>query len=401
MKRLPLLFALLFGGFLLMGADGCSSDPNVEGAKLDLRNKDYDRALENVNQALEKDPGNAEALELKGRILQEQAFAIEDPTQHSAKLNEMVAAYNRAIEADPELQAQVENQLALAYFNEFQRGVQAFQRGQNDETEFMSAATYFGNASMIAPDSAGAYANAAYAYINAGQTERAIEPLEMAIDKGDSQADTYLILADLYRTYDQIEKSIALLEQSLEVYPDNPDLAAQLLNAYVTSGQIDRAMEAYQKQVETDPSNKLYRYNYGSLLLEAEDYDAAIEQLSRAVELDAEYANAQYNLGAAYVNKAVNINEELSTMDDKLRAERATMSAADVTQMEQQMATMSEQRRELFSKAIPPLEKARQLMDASGDDATGVCQALFSAYVQTGEQEKAEALAECAGYDLN
>ena len=384
-----------------MGADGCASDPNVEGAKLDLRNKDYDRALENLDQALEKDPNNAEALELKGRVLQEKAFNVTDAQEHTALLNEMTAAYKKAMEVDPEMREQVQNQLAIAYFNEFQRGVQTFQKGQEDASQFMNAAIYFDNASMIAPDSAGAYANAAYAYINAGETERAIEPLEMAIEKGDSQADTYVILADLYRTYDQQDKAIMLLEQANEAHPDNEDVAAQLLNAYVTGGQMDRAMEAYQRQVDADPTNKLYRYNYGSLLLESEDYEAAIEQLSKAVELDPEYANAQYNLGAAYVNMAVAVNEEISAMDDEMRAGSATMSASEKQQMEAKMEEMAESRRELFANAIPPLEKARQLMDASGEDATGVCQALFSAYVQTGEQEKAESLAECAGYDLN
>ena len=71
MKRFPLLLVLLLGGFLIMGANGCSSDPNVEGAKLDLRNKDYDRALENIDKALQNDPQNAEAYYLKGQVLQE------------------------------------------------------------------------------------------------------------------------------------------------------------------------------------------------------------------------------------------------------------------------------------------------------------------------------------------
>ena len=401
MKRLPLLFAVLLGGFLLMGANGCSSDPNVEGAKLDLRNKDYDRALENLEKALDKNPQNAEALELKGRVLQEQAFATNDPTEHTQLLTEMVEAYEAAREADPEMAEQIQNQINLAYFNEFQRGIQAFNRGQEDETEFMTAATYFGNATMIAPDSAGAYANQAYAYINAGESNQAIEPLEMAIERGDDQPDTFIILADLYRSNDMAGKAVETLQKANEMYPQNTDIAAQLLNAYVTSGRIDEAMAAYQRQVEAEPDNRLYRYNYGSLLLEAEDYDGAIEQLSAAVALDPDYASAQYNLGAAYVNKAVELNEELSAMDDQLRAERGTMSQSEVDQMEAQMEELAEERRELFSNAVDPLEKARELMAAEGEDATGVCQALFSAYVQTQQQDKAEALAECAGYDLN
>ncbi len=403
MKRFPIFFALLLSGVLLMGADGCSSDPNVEGAKLDLRNKDYDRALENLDEALARNPQNAEAYELKGRVLQEQAFEMEDVAAHSEALTEMLAAYQEAMTLNPESAGDIQSYLNLAYVNEFQRGIQAFNRGQNnnDNAEFTAAATYFGNSGTIAPDSAGAYANQAYAYINAGETANAIGPLESAIEKGDTQPDTYVILADLYRTTEQMDKALGVLQTANEMYPENGDIAAQLLNAYVVTGQVDEAMAAYQRQVDADPENKLYRYNYGSLLLSAENYDGAIEQLTKAVELDPAYASAHYNLGAAYVNKAVDINETIGAMDDDLRANRGSMSDADIEAKETEMEAMAEQRKELFANAITPLEQAKSLFEAAGEDASAVCQALFSAYVQTGEQEKAEALTECTGYDLN
>ena len=113
MKRLSTLVACVFAVMLLAAADGCSSDPNVEGAKLDLRNQDYDRALENVNTALENDPNNAEALELKGRILMAQADGVTDPAQHAQVIRDMVAAFNRAAEVDPGLAATVQLNLQL------------------------------------------------------------------------------------------------------------------------------------------------------------------------------------------------------------------------------------------------------------------------------------------------
>ena len=78
MTRSPLFICLVFASFVLFGADGCSSDPNVEGAKLDLRNKDYDRALQNLETALQTDPDNVDALELKGRVIGEMILGIRD-----------------------------------------------------------------------------------------------------------------------------------------------------------------------------------------------------------------------------------------------------------------------------------------------------------------------------------
>lgn len=404
MKRFPLFLAVLFGGLMLLGADGCSSDPNVEGAKLDLRNKDYDRALENLDKALEKDPNNAEALMLRGQVLEEKAFAANEPGEHSRLLEEMMMAYDKAKAADPEMAADINNRLKIAYFNEFQRGVQAFNRGQNAEdgaTEFNAAAQYFGNAGMMMPDSTGPHVNQAFALINAGRTDAAIEPFEKAINKGEPSVDIYVYLADLYRSEERYDDAIGVLEKASKMHPDDANVQTQLLNLYVLSGKADEALAAYQREIDRDPQNKLYRYNYGSLLLETDDYDGAIEHLSVAVELDPEYANAQYNLGAAYVNKAVAVNEEMSAIDDDLRANKSSMSADQVKEMEMKMENMAEERKGLFEKAITPLEKAKSLTENEGGDASAICQALFSAYVQTGNQDKAQSISECAGYDLN
>lgn len=402
MKRLSVFFVLLLGGFLMMGANGCSSDPNVEGAKLDLRNKDYDRALENVNAALERDPQNAEAYDLKGQILQEQAGEVTEQEQHRQIVQEMMQAYNQAIELDPDLEEDIQQRLRLAYYNEFRSGIQAFNRGREDDAAYDEAVTYFELAAELQPDSASAYVNQAFALLNAGRQQEAVGPLELAIEHGDTQVETYMFLADLYNQAGESAKAMAILEEASDAHPGNADIQAQLLNAYVQAGRIDEAMAQYRAAVEREPDNKLYRYNLGSLLLEAEEYEEAIEHLQAAVDIDPAYANAQYNLGASYVNMAVEVNEQVSEMDDALRADRNQLSDAELQQREQEIEELAEERRQLFAQAVPPLEEAKSLMEASGDDPTSVCQALFSAYVQTNQQQKAESIAECAGYeDIN
>ncbi|WP_457653488.1 tetratricopeptide repeat protein [Rhodocaloribacter sp.] len=399
MKRFPIFLALILGGFLLMGADGCSSDPNVEGAKLDLRNKDYDRALENLATALEKNPQNAEALELKGRVLQSKAFEINDPEEHARLMEEAVAAYNQAVSIDSTMAEAVKRDLTLAYVNEFQRGVQAFNRGRDNDAEFNNAALYFKVASVIAPDSTGPYVNEAFALMNAGREADAIEPFEKALEKGDTDPDTYTFLANLYLMNDRAADAVTLLEEATSRYPGNAELEAQLLNAYTLAGMMDRALEKYREAVEKDPNNKVYQYNYGSLLLEQERYDEAIEHLKKAVALDDTYANAQYNLGAAYVNKAVDLNKRISDIDDEIRENRDNMSEEEIKAKEDEIDRLAEERRKLFEQAIPPLERAKELFEAEGQDPQDICRVLFQSYVQTNQTEKAEAVQECAGFD--
>ena len=401
MKRNTLLIAL-FVGFVAMGASTCSSDPNVEGAKLDLRNKDFDRALENLEVALERNPDNAEALDLKGQVLQEKLAQVRDVEEHTEMLEEMVQAYRRAIEVDPTLQENTMQRLRLAYFNEFQRGMQAF----NEETEgpenYETAYDYFTNAAYVFPDSSDAYVNQAYALLNAGRRGEAADALEQAMEAGEDKADTYVYLADLYRMQERHEDSIELLEEGLEKYPENEQLWSLLLNEYVATEQVDEAMSRYEQLVEQAPNNQLYRFNYGTLLLNADRYEDAVEQLQRAVELDPEYPNAQYNLAAAYVNEAVALSERIGELDDEMRENRTEWTDAQMAAQEERIEDLEEERRELFHEAIPPLETALGLFRDAGEDATDVCQTLFTAYVQTQQNDKAESIAECAGYeDLN
>ncbi len=398
MKRLSTLVACVFTMLLLVAADGCASDPNVEGAKLDLRNKDYARALENVNTALEKDANNAAALELKGRILMAQADEVTDPEAHAQIIRDMVAAFNRAAEVDPEMAETVNMNLRNAYLQEFDRGVKAYNRGQTNDAEFGTAAGYFGNAAMIQPDSAGAYVNKAYSLVSAQRSPEAIEALEMAVEKGDQQPETYLYLASLYTEGQRTDEAVTLLERARDVMPDNPDVQQQLLAAYVAANQTDRAVDYYREAVEREPDNALYRYNFGSLLLQTEDYEEAVEQLSQATRLNPENANAQYNLGAAYINQAVSVNDQVREKDDKLREERASLSADEIRTREAELDRLVDRRTELFSLAIPSLEKARELADLSGEPATEACKALFQAYTNARMTEKAQAVAECAGY---
>jgi tetratricopeptide (TPR) repeat protein len=399
MRRIPLYLVLLFAGFVLAGADGCSSDPNVEGAKLDLRNKDYDRALENINKALERDPQNAEAHYLKGQVIMEQTANITDPVQYEQRVQEMTAAFNQARTIDAALGGDIDQRMRLAYYNVFQKGVQAFNRGQSDKAAYGEAANYFRIAATVQPDSAGAYINQAYALMNAGQQAEAIVPFEKAMEMGDTQTESFVFLGNLYQAAGRHEDTVRLLERAREMYPDNPDIQAQLLNAYIAANQVDRAMQTYQDAVTKEPANKLYRYNYGSLLLEAKEYDRAIEQLGEAVKLDPEYANAHYNLGAAYVNKAVDLSERINAIDDDLRANRSKLSADQIKQREAEMEQLIQQRRSIFDQAVPPLERAKSLMEGAGENAQEVCRALFSAYVQTDQQTKAESISACAGYE--
>ena len=122
-----------------------------------------------------------------------------------------------------------------------------------------------------------------------------------------------------------------------------------------------------------------------------------MEYLGRAVNEDPSNANAQYNYGAAHVNKAVAVNDEIATLEDSLRTNEEDLADAEAQELNSQIESLAAERTELFQDAIPPLERALELTESSSPNRQGICRALFSAYVQTEQEDDAREIQECAG----
>lgn len=382
MKRLSSL-ALFIAGFVLV-ISGCASDPYLEGARLDLRNQDYDRALENVERALADNPDNADALDLKGRILQAQAEQATNHAERERLTDEMVATFNRAAQANPGISPLVEQRLLEAWAGEIQGGVDAFNEG-----EFERAAERFGLATRIQPDSAAAYVNQAFAYMNVDMHSEAIPPMERSIDLGEDSAEMYTRLAALYQMTDQPAEAVRVLRAARDRHSGDQDVQAQLLNAFIAADMVGDAMSEYEALVRAEPNNQFYRYNYGSLLLEAEQYEDAVEQLRAAVRIDPTYPSAQFNLGAAFINRAVESGERINELDDQLRAERGNLSQDEIRRRENEIDQMVEERRTFFRDAIEPLERALDYssgarFEVSGDYGIGFTAELTGTSVRDG-----------------
>jgi len=394
--RTTLIPIVVFVGGMLTTGAGCSSDPNVEGAKLDLRNKDYDRAIVNLDKALETDPGNHEAYFLKGKVYQEMLAQESDVVAHTELFKSMDENYVKALDNAPaegsaELRDDIAARRRLAWYNEYQRGLAKYNSENYDD-----AVVFFTNATEIQPDSASTYVNLAFAYISGERPSEALVPLENAIEKGDRNPDSYNYLSDLYMEADRQDDAIAILITARAEFPDNTEITARLFNLYARTGQLEEALPLAEGEVQRDPSNAQHHYNYGSLLLEAERYDDAIAELEKSVELDPDNVSGLFNLGAAYQNKGVDLNEEVSSLDEEIRTGDMSDDAAE--EAGARMEAAAAERDGLFEKSIEPLTKARALSEASGEDAdlTGICTALGQAYARTNDMEKAEEAYSCA-----
>jgi tetratricopeptide (TPR) repeat protein len=383
-------------------ASACSGgNPNISAAEDALEAGNYDQALASVEEALAQDSANAEAYLLKANILTQRASDTTDPDQHVADVEAAIAAQEQAIQYDPGVRGDVEGRRLLLYQREFNAGVEAFNQASETQApeDFRQAAAYFESAALANPDATDAYLNQGYALIKGDETDAALPPLESYRARADSiGANVYALLGELYLTQGENEEAVEAVEAGLDEYPDDEDLKTVSLAAYEEAGMTERVLSVYAERVKQDPDNATYRYNYGSMLLSAERYDAAAEQLEAAVELDPDNARAQYNLGAAYVNKAIEVDEQARALEDSLASNRDDLSSSQQEAMTQEVADLRAQRQDLFARAVEPLERAEELT-TDPQSRQRICSALFQSYMQIEEVEKAEQVEECAGVE--
>ncbi|MEM6327710.1 MAG: tetratricopeptide repeat protein [Bacteroidota bacterium] len=382
-SRSSLLPVLLTFAFLLGGAAACSSDPNVESAKLALQQDNYDEALEQLNIALETNPENVEALTLKVQVLSTQIenAPLVRKAENADELRQSVMTAERVAPADPD----VMQMSRFAWATLMNSGNNSI---RSDATPASQATELFAAAAAIAPDSAASHFGLGLSHLIGENAEEAATALQRAVelDPADANASIYLSRAYLQqgRASDALDVLSAARETVPEISEDYDRVQQEYLNALASSGQTDRAVAEFEEEVENYPDDPLIRYNYGTLLLNVERYGEAIEQFEAATDLDSENADAYYNLGVANVREAGRVETEAGELD--------------LSQQEEYDALIA-QRDEFLDSALGALETARELTDDDGRPA--VCNTLLQIYNSLGRAGEAEEAAECAGVTMN
>jgi len=274
------IIGMVFTGFQ------CSST-ELTSAKLYIDQDNFDKALEMLQKDVEKNPKSDEGYFLMGHVYGE-----------LGELGKMVSAFDNSRSISNKFETKIGEQKAYHWANNFNKGVNNFQRGNNvtdpdSATIFYDRAIkFFEDAALIEPDSADNYRNLAFVYLSSGRTEDAVDPLKELIERNKSE-DGYQYLGDVYHTLganknidfkndnnaqDSIDaaayfnSAIDVLEEGRNLYPENTDILVSLSESYIGANKIEVAMDAFKAIVEADPNNHHFRYNYGVLLLNADRY---------------------------------------------------------------------------------------------------------------------------------
>lgn len=301
----------------------CSST-ELTSARLYIQQKNLDKAEDALKKEIAKNPQSEEGYFLMGYVSYEKK-----------KYAEMQENFKKAASLGQKYANEIKGYTVQAWADNLNAGVSYFSQAtkaddKEKQKEIMNKAIdHFQMAIKLQPDSAESYKNLAYSYLNIGEYEKAIEPMEKYTTKTES-ADAYKILSDLYLTKadqsfarykeskdvkDSLEamaeykKIIALLDKAVVKYPANEDLNSKLLDSYIATGQSEFALQRMKAMYEANPNDKVLNFNYGTILMQLDKYEEATQYLKKAYQLDETYEPAIRNLVVCYYKWGMKVRE--------------------------------------------------------------------------------------------
>jgi len=298
------------------------------GLHREERTRTFEEALKAFDNALEIDPEYAEAWSGKGVIYDDLATFNND----SARYNDSLAAYDRAIELTP---ASDTRNLALAYegkavaLNHLGQSLAA--RGQKDESRAVleEAIENYDRVIELDEDFVGqeALQNRAGALENLGRQEESAEGIDEAmerlnniIEESPNDSGAMVHKAILFREQGRHEEAVGALNNATKITPEYV-MAWEMMGEILSNdlGRYEESIEAYNHALQLDPSDARAWTNNGHALRSLGKNREAIQAYDRALEIDPDRAAAWSGRGAALRNLD-RYDESAQAYDEALRA---------------------------------------------------------------------------------
>lgn len=355
---------------LLMMTAGYAQKKNIQSASNSLRNKEYQEAVDFIEQAIKdlttKD--DPKAWFTRGQIY----AAMDQDTGYADKgyYKQALESYLKVVELKASYEKeQVSQGLLYSAYKSYNNSVIAYNKKQWEEAFNNSKLTadiynleggkrFAGNKGFDTV-AAGAMVIQAYSAFYNEQIENALPALEKLKDNPiEGNANIYLVIIDAYRKLGKQDKELATIEEARKRFPNNPNVKNEELNYYMRTKQQDKLMQKLADAVSDDPNNAMYQYNlanaYTNMAFPKEgpkpaNYDELITKaeagFTKALEIEPENIGYHYDMGVLYFNQASKVTEQMNDVTGTTAEDNKKWNALET------------QRNTLFDKAFPHLEK--------------------------------------------
>jgi tetratricopeptide (TPR) repeat protein len=357
LKKNALFFIwVLFPCFVLILA-GCQPK-EVTSAKIYIQSNNWDKAVEQLELAVEAYPNNAEAHYLLGR-----AYG------RHARYKDMIQEFNKSLNISDKFEPEITAVREKYWIEKFNLAIKAM-----DRQDFQQAEKLLKTAVLINPNKYEASKKLAIIYLNTGALDKSLAIYERLLEKTPNDLGLLLSLGNLYYSMKNYGLAVQFLKKVLEVDPDHRDALANLALSYDALNRTDEAFEAYQRAVEANPLDKDLIFLFGAYHYKHKNYQQAIQLFEQVLQLNPADFEALVNIGNAYLSLAENEKQKLKNLDSN-----NTHSPEQILQIKNR-AILN------YKKAIPYLERALELQPNHPNQWRN----LAIAYINTGEKEKGE-----------
>ncbi len=325
----------------------CGGDPNIESAKLNLSRKDYVKALESIDTAIETNPANPLAWYYRGYVLSEQgksrpaAERAEYYTQADAAFTEAEKLYEAAPSAGKEY-ALIDVMRTNIWVEEYNAAIGQLQgdEAKTDE-QYALSLVHLDNAFAIQPDSISTLDIAGEVHLMRNDYEAALTSFQQAANSGAPEPFRYVRLGQLFVQMQRYDEAITALTEGRTKFPGDLEITQGMADAYLQKGDTENAIAVLRELITVEPENAQYRLVYA---IQIYDITTGLADEIRALNGSIEETNRMIR------------EEERKTRPDRslLTNYRATRDGymADVARLESRSDDLTAQAEVELKKAV-------------------------------------------------
>ncbi len=178
---------------------------------------------------------------------------------------------------------------------------------------------------------------ATYSAYMMNDPEKILRHSSMAMNDSSQNELVMQYVAEAYKKLGDNPKYTEVLEEGFEKYPMSKYFFPHLTDYYVSKDNLKHVLELADKGLKVAPDDMLFLFTKSSMLLNMGRYDDCVKVSEKMIELNDTLPDSYYNAGMSYMNKSLIMEEESGAKIEK----KALL--------------------ELYSKALPYLEKYRKL----------------------------------------
>jgi tetratricopeptide (TPR) repeat protein len=235
------------------------------GAGVAVR-KNYEKAIQCFDRALEHDPTYIPAYGFKGEILMEMK-----------KYEDALNTFNLAIKIDSKnAQIWYHKGLALRYLTRYNEAIKCFEK-----------------AIELKHDYAKAWGNLGFTLEAIERYEKAIECFDKALEIDPNKAVTWLLRGRCLSKMGDYRQAIENFDKAIEINPRYLDAWGNRGAAFDLLKRWDDAIKSYDKALEIDPLNSQSWYNRGITFAKLGKFKDALQSVEKSLEINPDNKEAQ------------------------------------------------------------------------------------------------------------